>query len=287
MSVGFIGLGIMGRGMAHNLLKNGVPLRVYNRTKTKAAPLVDEGAEWVEKPSAMLGTGIVFTMLSDPEAVREVALGADGFLDQLRPGALWIDCSTVHPRFSREMAAEAARRQIRFMDAPVAGTKPQAENGELIIFAGGSEEDLAQCRPYMQLMSSSIRHVGGQGMGSSLKMVINSLLASAMATFSESVALGRALGLSEETLFDVLIGGPVVAPFIAAKQPKIVNDDYSAHFPLKWMMKDLQMVAEAAGDVEAAIPLAKMTEDVYAQAVEAGLAESDFSAIFRFYNDAG
>jgi 3-hydroxyisobutyrate dehydrogenase-like beta-hydroxyacid dehydrogenase len=217
--------------------------------------------------------------------VQSMALGAGGFLDHLQPGTLWLDCSTVHPRFSREMAREAAKRNIRFMDAPVAGTKPKAEGAQLIFFVGGNSEDLSICRPYLDMMGRNVVHVGEQGMGISLKVVINSLLAASMATFAESVALGQALGLSEEMLFNILIGGAVTAPFLANKRDKMTTGDYSAQFPLRWMHKDLQMFLEAAGDTDVTVPLATATKGVYHAALQDGLGELDFAAIYRYYND--
>jgi 3-hydroxyisobutyrate dehydrogenase-like beta-hydroxyacid dehydrogenase len=285
MTVGFIGLGIMGSGMARNLLQHDVKLIVHNRTPEKAEPLLAQGAQWAETPRDVAPAEIVFTMLAHPEAVQSMALGAGGFLDHLQPGTLWLDCSTVHPRFSREMAQEAAKRNIRFMDAPVAGTKPQAEGAQLIFFVGGRSEDLSICRPYLDLMGRNVVHVGEQGMGISLKVVINSLLAASMATFAESVALGQALGLSEEMLFNILIGGAVTAPFLANKRDKMTTGDYSAQFPLRWMHKDLQMFLEAAGDTDVTVPLATATKGVYHAALQDGLGELDFAAIYRYYND--
>lgn len=284
MTVGFIGLGIMGSGMARNLLRHDLELIVHNRTPEKAEPLLEQGAQWADTPRDVAPANIVFTMLAHPEAVQSMALGAEGFLDHMQPGSLWVDCSTVHPRFSREMAQASSQRDLRFIDAPVAGTKPQAEGAQLVFFVGGHSEDLSTCRPYLDMMGRNVVHVGDQGMGVSIKVVINSLLASSLATFAESVALGQSLGLSEEMLFNVLIGGAVTAPFLANKRDKMTTGDYSAQFPLRWMHKDLQMFLEAAGDTNVTVPLATATKDVYQAAIQDGLGEVDFSAIYRFYN---
>ncbi len=246
MTIGFIGLGIMGSEMARNLLQGEVPLVVYNRTRAKADSLIAEGAIWAASPRDVATADIVFTMLAHPEAVQSIALRSDGFLDDMQPGTLWVDCSTVHPRFSREMAQAAAQRNVRFIDAPVTGTQPQAEDAQLVFFAGGSSDDLALCRPYLDMMGRAVVHVGKHGMGTSIKLVINALVATAMASFSESVALGQALGLSEEMLFNALIGSPASAPFLAVKRDMITTGDYETQCPMKWVEKDMQMVAEAA-----------------------------------------
>jgi 3-hydroxyisobutyrate dehydrogenase-like beta-hydroxyacid dehydrogenase len=135
MRIGFIGLGIMGSRMAAQLHAHGSPLVVFNRSLEKASPLLAKGVAWAATPAALAAqVDLLFTMLAHPDAVRDTALGTHGFLQQLHPGALWVDCSTVHPAFAREMAAEAQRRQVRFLDAPVSGSKLQAERGRNSFF---------------------------------------------------------------------------------------------------------------------------------------------------------
>ena len=285
MKIGFIGLGIMGSRMAQNLLAHGVDLRVANRTVSKADSLLEQGARWIDDPQAWAEVSILFTMLAHPEAVEAAALGPNGFLQHLQAGTLWVDCSTVHPEFSRHMARTAAEHQVRLLDAPVTGTKPQAQQGELVFFVGGAAEDIEQCQPYFNMMGKNVVHVGEQAMGTALKVVINVLLASAMAAFAESVALGKAMGLSEELLHKVLIGGPVGAPFLAAKQAKLVNNDYAADFPLQWMHKDLHMAALAAYTAQVGIPLTQITKEIYQGAIQAGFGAADFSALYKHVVD--
>jgi glyoxylate/succinic semialdehyde reductase len=145
MRIGFIGLGIMGSRMAAHLQGHADKLVVFNRTPEKAALLLAAGAVWAASPAVLAAqVDVLFTMLAHPDAVREAALGAQGFLGRLLPGALWVDCSTVHPDFAREMAAEARRRHVRFLDAPVAGSRPQAERTELVFLVGGDAADQEQ-----------------------------------------------------------------------------------------------------------------------------------------------
>src|SRR5258706_11499709 len=201
MKIGFVGLGAMGSRMAANLQKTGVPLVVYNRSREKAASLASKGALWADTPAALAEqVDILFTMLAHPAAVREAALGQDGFLDRLRPGMLWIDCSTVNPSFSREMAAAAQARKLRFLDAPVAGSRGPAALGELVFFVGGHAEDVLASGPLLRAMGSRIVHVGGHGMGAALKMVNNLPLPASMAGFAEAPVPGEALGISRGRL---------------------------------------------------------------------------------------
>ncbi|MCB0211802.1 MAG: NAD(P)-dependent oxidoreductase [Anaerolineae bacterium] len=282
MKIGFIGLGIMGSRMAANLLKADVELMVHNRTKDKAADLLEQGAVWADSPAALASADIVFTMLAHPEAVAAAAFGPTGFLDHMQPNTLWVDCSTVNPSFANEMAAAAQARNIRYMDAPVAGTKPQAQNAELIFIVGGEAGDLAEVKPYLERMGNRVVHIGKAGMGIALKVVVNNMLGASMAIFAESMALGEALGLSQETLLNVLVGGPVAAPFLAGKRPKIEQQDYDPQFPLRWMQKDMHMVALAAYEAEVAMPISNATKELYQLAIRDGWGDQDFSAIYQF-----
>jgi 3-hydroxyisobutyrate dehydrogenase-like beta-hydroxyacid dehydrogenase len=287
MKVGFIGLGIMGSRMAANLQKAGYQLVVFNRSAEKASSLVKEGARWADTPAAVAEqVEVLFTMLAHPEAVREMALGDDGFLDHLRPDSLWVDCSTVNPSFSRQMAEEARSRGLRFLDAPVTGTKGPAARGELVFWVGGPEADVQACRPLFDIMGRRVVHGGGYGMGTSLKMVVNLLLAEAMVAFSEGMALGRSLGISQATLFEVLLGGPVVAPAVANKRGNIERGEYEADFPLRWMHKDLHLAAITAYEQGVALPVAAIAKEVYQQAIGSGLGDQDFSAVYEFLSSA-
>jgi 3-hydroxyisobutyrate dehydrogenase/glyoxylate/succinic semialdehyde reductase len=295
MKVGFIGLGIMGSRMAGNLAKHGCELVVFNRTRHKAEALLEQGATWGETPRAVAeGVEFLFTMLAHPDAVEEMALGprgfpegteAGGFLGGLKAGSLWIDCSTVHPSFSRQMAEEARGRQIRFLDAPVAGTKGPAAAGQLTFLVGGEALDLEACRPMLEVMGSRIVHVGGNGQGTSLKMVVNLLLAQGMLAFAEAMVLGQALGINRDRLFEILQGGPVAAPFTASKREKIEGGEYEADFPLRWLHKDLQMACIAAYEQGVALPATSLAKEAYGLAARQGMADLDFSAIYRLLSE--
>lgn len=283
MHVGFIGLGIMGSRMAANLLADGHDLVVHNRTKAKAETLTADGARWADTPAAAArDADVLITMLAHPDAVRATATGPDGFLDALRPQTIWMDCSTVNPSFSHAMAAAAQERDVRFIDAPVAGTKGPAAEGALLFLAGGDSDDLDDVRVLINAMGRSVYHMGGVGKGTSAKMLVNLLLAQAMVAFSEALVLGQALGFSRDQLFEMLIGGPVVPPFVQGKRPKLENNSYEADFPLKWMQKDLHLAAQTAYEQGVAVPLSSVAEEIYALAARHGFSESDFSAIYAF-----
>ncbi len=286
MKVAFIGLGIMGSRMARNLLKGGHDLSVFNRTAGKSNALEQQGARVAATAAdAVRGADVVFTMLANPDAVSRVARGEAGFLDAMSLGSLWVDSSTVNPSFSREMAAEASRRHLHFVDAPVAGSLPVAEKGELVFLVGAEAQDFARCEPLLRLMGKTIRHVGGVGMGTSMKMVVNMLLGTSMAAFSEALALGRALGFSQAALLDVLVGGATTAPFIAAKRARIESGSFAPEFPLRLMYKDLQLAASTAFEHGVPLPTTNAVKEVFAMAFAAGLADEDFSAVVELFRE--
>jgi 3-hydroxyisobutyrate dehydrogenase-like beta-hydroxyacid dehydrogenase len=286
MKIGFIGLGIMGSRMAANLQKHGYSLVVFNRTRAKAEPLLGPCGTFSDSPAKLAEqVDVLFTMLAHPDAVEQAALGANGFLNHLRPNALWVDCSSVNPSFSKKMAAEAARREIHFVDAPVTGSAPVAAEAKLIFWVGADIADLERTRPLLLCMGNKIVHTGGHGAGTSMKMVINLLLGTGMAAFAEAMALGEGLGLTSKMLFDSLLGTPAVAPFLASKREKIESGNYDAEFPLRWMQKDMHLATVSAYETGVAMPLANVTKEIYRLAMRDGHATEDFSAIYEFATD--
>ena len=280
MKIGFIGLGIMGSRMAADLEKNRHTLVLFNRTPAKAKPLVGPCGTLADSPATLAKqVDIVFTMLANPGAVQESALGDNGFLDHLRSNAIWVDCSSVNPSFSKRMAAEAARRGVRFVDAPVTGSAGPAAEAKLVFWVGGEPADLETIRPLLLCMGNRIVHVGGHGMGTSMKMVVNVLLGNAMAAFAEGMALGQGLGISRKVLLDSLLNTPVAAPFLASKRQKIESGSYEAEFPLRWQQKDLHLAAVSAFDSGVAMPITNAAKELYRLAIMKGHALEDFSAI--------
>lgn len=283
MKIGFIGLGIMGSRMAANLQKHGNSLVVFNRTRAKAEPLLSPCGTFSDSPAKLAEqVDLLFTMLAHPGAVEQAALGVDGFLNHLRPNALWVDCSSVNPSFSKKMAAEAARREVHFVDAPVTGSAAPAAEGKLIFWVGADAADLERIRPLLLSMGNKIVHAGGHGMGTSIKMVVNLLLGTGMAAFAEAMALGEGLGLSSKMLFDSLLGTPAVAPFLTAKREKIESGNYEAEFPLRWMQKDMHLASVSAYESGVAIPLTNVTKEIFLLAMRGGHDTEDFSAVCEF-----
>jgi 3-hydroxyisobutyrate dehydrogenase-like beta-hydroxyacid dehydrogenase len=287
MKIGFIGLGIMGSRMAVNLQKYGHSLVVFNRTRAKAEPLLGPCGTFSDSPAKLAEqVEIVFTMLAYPDAVEQAALGANGFLDALKPNTLWVDCSSVNPSFSKKMAAAAAARQIRFVDAPVTGSAAPAAEAKLTFWVGADPADLERIRPLLLCMGNKIVHTGGRGAGTSMKMVVNLLLGTGMAAFAEAMALGEGLGIPRKMLFDSLLGTPAVAPFLASKREKIDSGNYETEFPLRWMQKDMHLATVSAYESGVAMPLTNVAKEIYRLAMRDGHDTEDFSVVCEYLSNA-
>ncbi len=283
MKIGFIGLGIMGSRMAGNLVKKGYNLTVHNRTREKEEKLAERGAERGESMSKTAESSyILITTLSTPDVVEEAALGEDGFLDSMNDNSIWMDCSTVNPSFTRRMAEEAKKRNVRFIDAPVAGSLKPAESGELLFLVGGEDKDVEECKPLFDVMGRSYIFAGENGMGSSLKMIVNMLMGQAMHAFCEALSLGKSLGFSETALLEILPDLPVVPTVLKGKKRKFAEKDFSPEFPLKWMQKDLHLASLSAYENGISMPSANLVKEAFMSAVQRGMGDEDFSALYKF-----
>ncbi|MEL6846972.1 MAG: NAD(P)-dependent oxidoreductase [Bacteroidota bacterium] len=281
--VAFLGLGIMGSRMAHNLLKLEVELTVWNRSDGPVQEFSDTKARMASTVAeAVAEAEVVISMLAHPQAVEAVMCGEKGGLAAMKQGAIWMDCSTVDPAFTRASFEQARSAGLRFVGAPVAGTLPQAAAAQLVFFAGGGEAEIAQVRPLMEAMGSKVMHLGPEDQGSAFKMLVNAMLAQNMVIFSEAVLLGEKLGLDKNFLLDTLPKLKVAAPFTQFKAEMMREGTYEVQFPLELMHKDLHLASLAAYEQGQALILANATKEIFAQAKQAGLGRLDFAAVHAF-----
>lgn len=286
MKIGFIGLGIMGSRMAANLLKEGYDIKVYNRTKEKANELLENGATWAGSAAeAGEEVDILFTMLEKPEVVEELAIGKNGFLYSMKKNSLWVDSSTVNPSFSEKMSRHSAENELRFMDAPVSGSKKPAADAELLFLVGGEKADFEEVKPVLLKMGKDAVHIGPAGKGSAMKIMINQLLGQSILAFSESLNLGMAMGIDKKTGMDILLKTPVTAPILEVFRSRIENNDYEPNFPLKHLQKDLHLFTETAYELGQPSPLTSAAEEVYGLAKHKNMADLDFTAVFKFLHE--
>ena len=283
MKVAFIGLGIMGSRMAANLLKNGVDLTIYNRSKAPVENLVTQGAKSANSANeAVKDADLVFSMLSTPDVVEYLFLGENGILNNMKKEAIWADCSTVNPSFSIKAHKVAKSAGIYFIDAPVAGTKPHAENAELVFFVGSNKEMLEKIAPFLDFMGKKTLHIGETGKGASFKMLVNIMLAQSMIIFSEAVLLGEKMGMGKEFLLNTLPNLVVSAPFTKFKAAMVKEDNYEVQFPLEWMYKDLHLATVTAYENNQPLYLANVAKELFAEAHKSGLGRMDFAAIYQY-----
>ncbi len=284
--IALLGLGIMGAGMANNLLTAGYPLTVYNRSAERAAPLVERGAQLAPTAhAAAAAAAIIISMVSDDEASRAVWLGPDGALAGAQPGALVVESSTLTPAWVAELAAAAAARGLRFLDAPVAGSKPQVEAGELVYFVGGAAADLAAVQPVLDVLGRRTVHLGPTGSGAMFKLVNNLLVGVQIAALAEGLALAAAAGLDMAEVVPLIINGAPGSPAVKGKAARMVAHDYAPHFATQLMDKDLRYALATAARLGVAMPTVAVAQERYAAALAAGYADQDFCAVAAVSSD--
>jgi 3-hydroxyisobutyrate dehydrogenase len=245
--VGFAGLGIMGAGMARNLLRAGHAVGVYNRTAAKAEPLVEAGATQASSPKELAeASQVVMLCVSDTPDVEALLFGDDGLAAGLRPGALVIDCSTVSPEATRTWAAQLAELNVDFVDAPVSGGSEGAQKGTLSIMVGGSTDAVERARPYLEAIGSTITHVGAVGAGQTCKLVNQILVVVNMLAVSEALVFAKAGGLDLEKTLAAVTGGAAGSWMLANRGPQVIADDWRPGFTIDLQQKDLRLVLEAA-----------------------------------------
>lgn len=283
MKVTFIGLGIMGSRMAANLIKGGNEVLVWNRSPEKTEGLKQVGAKVAASiVAAVKDADVLITMLSSPEVIEKIALGKEGIILNAKKNSLWINTSTVNPSFVDKMAGKAKEVGLRYLDAPVSGSKGVAEKGELIFLVGGENKDLEEARPLLSVMGKSINHFGKVGGGSKMKMVINLVLAQSMLAFSEAVNLGVASGLDESSIINILSESPVVSPFLKLKIAKLESKNYDPEFSLQWAHKDLHLILQTAYENNLSLPVTAITKEIYGMARQEGKGEEDISAVYAY-----
>lgn len=282
-TVAFIGTGLMGKPMALNVLKKGFPLVVYNRTASKTEDLARAGARVARTPrEATEAADVVVTMVSNIEAVEAVLTGIDGILRGLKNGKVFIDMSTITPDSSRRFAAMVEETGAKMLDAPVSGSTGVAEKGELTVMVGGDPRVLNEVRVVLQAMGKFIFHIGDNGSAVSMKLVINHFVAGMTALLAEGLSLSESLGIDPSVFSNVLNSSAVKSPMYDMKTPKMVSRDFSAQFPLKLIVKDLDYITLTAEKAGARMPVHDAVKEQYSAAAREGLGEKDFSVLYEF-----
>jgi 3-hydroxyisobutyrate dehydrogenase len=280
--VGFIGLGIMGRGMARNILDAGFDLTVWNRTTDRTHALAEAGASVVHSPAELAAAvDVVVTCVSDTPDVRHVLLGDGGVVEGTRPGMLVVDCSTISPQVTREIAATLAEHDVAMLDAPVSGGSEGAANGTLSIMVGGPRSAFDRARAVLDAMGQTVTHVGDHGAGQAVKLVNQILVVHTMLGVSEALLLAAAEGLDLQRTLDAVTGGAAGSWMLANRGPQVIERDWSPGFTIDLQQKDLRLVLEAAGRLEVPAIGTSLISQLYATLQRRGLGEEGNHALVK------
>jgi 3-hydroxyisobutyrate dehydrogenase-like beta-hydroxyacid dehydrogenase len=283
--LGFIGMGRMGSHMARRLLGANHQLTVYDRTKEKSQAIAREGARVAETPRDLAANSeVVLISVTDDAAVEQVTFGTDGALTGLRQGSLVIDLSTVSPRTSRRLYQAAHEKGAAMIDAAVSGSVPQVDQGSLVIFVGGDRETYERCRSVLEVLGKQIFYMGSSGMGTTMKLVVNTLLGLGMQALAEAIALGEKAGLEKALLLEVLDQTAVVSPSQKSKLANVKSEEYPTLFAVSLMHKDLGLVLNQATEVSVSMPATALAQQMYTAAMAKGMDE-DFSVVIRFMQE--
>ncbi len=282
MKVAVLGLGIMGSGMARQLLAAGFEVAVWNRSADKAQPLADEGARIAASPAdAGNGAAIVIAMLADDAVSRAVWTGEDGALAAMQEGAIALDSSTLTGGWVTELAALAEARGVRFLEAPVTGSRDQAAQGALRFLVGGAADVLEAARPVLDAMGSATVHLGPVGSGATVKLANNFLCGVQAASLAEALALFEKRGLNVEQAVSVLTEGAPASPLLKAVSRRMLDRAYDPHFFVPLMAKDLSYAGQALAEAGIPSAIAEAARKRFLDAAAAGHGEQDIASIIE------
>lgn len=280
--LGFIGLGIMGMGMARNLLKAGFDVTVWNRTAAKMDALAAEGAQTAATPADLAARcDVIFICVSDTPDVEAVVLGENGIIHGAQSGSLVVDHSTISPIVTRDIAAELNANGVQMLDAPISGGSEGAANGTLSIMIGGDAAQVARVMPYLQAMGKTITHVGGQGDGQMVKLVNQVLVVGNALAMSEALVFAQAGGLDLEKTFNAVANGAAGSWMFSNRAPQILNRDWRPGFTIDLQQKDLRLVKETADDLAVPIFATNIVFDMYRTLQKAGLGGEGNHALIK------
>jgi 2-hydroxy-3-oxopropionate reductase len=284
--VGFIGLGVMGKPMARNLIAAGHELVVYSRTRASVDEVAGDGATAASSPREVAEqAGVVILMLPDSPQVREVLESGDGLLPGAREGSLVIDMSTISPVVTREIAAECGERGIGWVDAPVSGGDVGAREGTLSIMAGGSEEDFARAKPLFEALGKTIVHVGPVGSGQVVKACNQVVVALTIEAVSEALVLGSKAGVDPATIIEVLSGGLAANKVMEVRGRNFLEHDFTPGFRIDLHHKDLGIALATAREYGVALPSTAAVDQMLQALRSNGRGDRDHSALLTYIED--
>lgn len=276
--IGFIGLGLMGSRIAKKFLEAGHTVTGYNRTRAKAQWLIDAGMQWADSPRAVAeNSEIIFSMVRDTNALADLA---DDLIAGLSAGKIYVDMSTVSPRYIRELAARVAPTGAQMLEAPVSGSIPAIQAGTLVPFVGGDANALERVRPILELVAQKIIYVGANGQGMAMKVAINANLAPQLVTLFETLLLAEKNGIPRAQALDALLNSVAASGLAKYRAPFILKMPEEVWFSVDMMQKDLLLALELGREVGIAMPSVAYANELLTTARAMGYGENDFAALF-------
>lgn len=281
MTIGFIGLGVMGRPMARNLLTRGFDVAVHNRSRPPVEELMKEGAFDGESAAKLAADcDVVITMLPTEQAVRDVALTDEGIFEHAQPGLIFIDMSTMSPAVARELAESGRERGVQVLDAPVSGGDVGAIEGSLSIMVGGPDDTYAKARPLFEAMGKTIVHVGAAGAGQTVKAANQLLVAGTIELVSEALVLLEATGVDTGRAIEVLAGGLAGNRVLEQKAPKMLAREFEPGARVDLHLKDLKIIMDVARETNVSLPVTAVVSQLMSALRASGRGSLDHSALF-------
>jgi 3-hydroxyisobutyrate dehydrogenase len=278
--VAVLGTGRMGAPIARNLLAAGFPVTVWNRTESRAAALIEDGATVAPSPlAAAANGGVVLTMLADGAATAETIDGANGAASKLGPESIWVQMGTVGVAWTEMLAKRAADHGIAFVDAPVSGSTAPAQEGALVVLASGPENVRSRVQPIFDAIGRETFWLGRAGNGTRMKVTLNNWLAASTEALAETLALSDALGLDPAEFVDVFTNSSLASPYAVAKGRAMIAGDFAPGFPLRHAFKDTALALGAARELGVELPLTEALEDRWRGAISHGHGEEDLASI--------
>jgi 3-hydroxyisobutyrate dehydrogenase len=279
--LGYVGLGVMGSSVTRRLLAAGHTVHVWNRTREKAEPLLEAGAQWADSPREVAERAeIVFTMVTNTAAVRAVFEGEDGILAGLTPGKIYIDMSTASPANSRSLAEQVDAAGAQMLDSPVSGTSITVDQGKASLMVGGAADAFERVKPILEAIGPKVFHMGENGTAVALKIAINLSLAVQMLAFSEGVLLAEKSGIDRERVVEAMLASVIASPMVVYRGPLVLGHPEEVWFDCHMMQKDMNLALEMGRELEVPLPTTAITNEFLTAANGMGIGEKDFAVIF-------
>jgi 3-hydroxyisobutyrate dehydrogenase len=280
--IGFVGLGLMGAPMAMRLIEAGYPLCVFNRTKQKAESLLLRGAVWCDSPAAVASQSkIVLSMISTPSALEEVTLSKKGILSTLEFESIHVDCSTVSPTLTQQLAEKYRTKKCHFLHSPVLGSVPQVIAGTLLLFVGGDKGAFTRVEPVLKCLGSKIWRFDHVEQASTTKLLCNSFISGMAIILSQALVLAQKADIDPKTLLEIVSHSQLNAPMYQSKGSSILERNFSPRFFVEHLLKDTHLILEVAQSLKVPFPVGAIAHDLFTEAMQAGFAKEDYSAVIK------